>query len=214
MSTTFKAAVESYLRAKTLSRGNRNEYRSTVRKWQLWGGGPPIEALQQKEIREFLDWVHERALAEEGTNPGRTANKAREHLRAVLSWAWEQELIETLPRLPGPRERRDGAGRHYLTKAEINALYFATHQMNRPRGWDSPSPVGRYWRAALVVFFNYGVDTGTVWKSAPFHEPILWRHVTWDPQSPDREVKERSPGGGCSTAGGAVPLGVVASNSR
>ena len=167
MSTTFKAAVDSYLRAKTLSRGTRNEYRSTVRKWEQWGGGPPIEALQHKEIREFLDWVHERALAGEGANPGRTANKAREHLRAVLSWAWEQELIEALPRFPRPREQRDVAGRHYLTKAEINALYFATHQMKRPRGWDSPFPVGRYWRAALVVFFNYGVDTGTVWKSAP-----------------------------------------------
>ena len=178
MSTTFKAAVDSYLRAKTLSRGTRNEYRSTVRKWEQWGGGPPIEALQHKQIREFLDWVHERALAEDGTTPGRTANKAREHLRAVLSWAWEQELIDTPLRFPGPREQRDVAGRHYLTKAEINALYFATHEMERPRGWDSPSPVGRYWRAALVVFFNYGVDTGTVWQSAPFHEPILWRHVT------------------------------------
>jgi hypothetical protein len=166
--------------------------RSQSRKWEKWGRGPPIEALQHKEIREFLDWVHERALAEDGTNPGRTANKAREHLRAVLSGAWEQELIEAPPRFPGPREQRDVAGRHYLTKAEINALYFATHQMKRPRGWDSPFPVGRYWRAALVVLFNYGVDTGTVWKSAPFHEPIRWRDVTWEPQSPDREVKERS----------------------
>jgi hypothetical protein len=61
-----------------------------------------------------------------------------------------------------PREQRDVAGRHYLTKAEINALYFATHQMTRPRGWGAPSPVGRYWRAALVLFFNYGVDTGTI----------------------------------------------------
>ena len=139
-STTFTAAVESYLRAKTLSRGTRHEYRSTVRKWEQRGGGPPIEALQHREIREFLDWVHERALAEEGTNPGRTANKAREHLRAVLSWAWEQELIETPPRFPEPREQRDIAGRHYLTKAEINALYFATHQMKQPRGWDSPFP--------------------------------------------------------------------------
>jgi hypothetical protein len=140
MFTTLKAAVESYLRAKTLSSGTRNEYRSTVRKWERWGGGPPIEALQHKEIHEFLDWVHERALAEEGTNPGRTANKAREHLRAVLSWAWEQELIEAPPRFPGPRDQRDVAGRHYLTKAEINALYFATHQMKQPRGWDSPFP--------------------------------------------------------------------------
>jgi hypothetical protein len=131
-------------------------------------------------------------LADKGTNPGRTANKAREHLRAVLSWAWEQELIETPPRFPGPREQSDVGGRHYLTKAEINALYFAMHQMKRPCGWDSPFPMGRYRRAALVVFFNYCVDTGTVWESAPFHEPILWRHVTWDPQSPDRELKERS----------------------
>ena len=173
MSTTLKAAVESYLRAKTISRSTRNEYFSTLRKWEQWGDGPLIEQLQHKQIREFLDWVHERALAQDGMNPGRTANKAREHLRAVISWAWEQELIDTLPRFPKPREQRDVAGRHYLTKAEINALYFATHQMKRPRGWDSPFPVGRYWRAALVVFFNYGVDTGTVWKSAPFHEPIL-----------------------------------------
>jgi integrase len=192
MQTTLKTAVESYLRAKTLSRGTRNEYFTTLKKWEQWGGRVPIEDLRRKEIREFLDWVHERAVGDEGTNPGRTANKAREHLRAVLSWAWEQELIEAPPRFPKPRDQRDVAGRHYLTKAEINALYFATHQMTRPRGWDDPLPIGRYWRNALVVFFNYGVDTGTVWKSAPFHEPILWRHVSWGRQSPDREVKEQS----------------------
>jgi hypothetical protein len=47
----------------------------------------------------------------------------------------------------------------------------------------------------LVVFLNYGVDTGTVWRSTPAHEPILWRHVIWDRKSPDREAKERSPWG-------------------
>ena len=31
MSTTLKAAVESYLRAKTVSRSTRNEYFSTLR---------------------------------------------------------------------------------------------------------------------------------------------------------------------------------------
>src|SRR5258708_24567389 len=67
--------------------------------------------------------------------------------------------------------------------------------MRRTRGWTAPFPIGRYWRAALVVFFNYGVDTGTVWKPAPFHEPILWRHVSWGRQSPDREAKEQSPWG-------------------
>src|SRR5262245_38923253 len=87
--------------------------------------GPLWRAECTGGVTAFLDWVYERGVAEAGVNPGRTANKAREHLRAVLSWAWEQELIDAPPRFPKPREQRDVAGRHYLTKAEINALYFA-----------------------------------------------------------------------------------------
>ena len=58
MSTTFKSAAESYLRAKGLARGTCNEYTSTIRKWERWGGGGPIEQLRRKDVREFLDWVH------------------------------------------------------------------------------------------------------------------------------------------------------------
>jgi hypothetical protein len=65
----------------------------------------------------------------------------------------------------------------------------------RPRGWGEPMPIGRYRRSTLVAFFNYGADAGTMWKSAPFHEPILWRHVSWDRPSPDREIKGQSPWG-------------------
>lgn len=63
MQTTLNAAVESYLRAKALSRGTRNEYFSTLRKWEQWGAGGPIEELRRKDIRAFLDWVYERAVA-------------------------------------------------------------------------------------------------------------------------------------------------------
>jgi hypothetical protein len=70
------------------------------------------------------------------------------------------------------------------------ALYFATFQLPRPRGWNQPLTVGHYWRAALVVFFNYGVDTGTVFKSSGFHEPILWRHVSWRPEPPNGQGRE------------------------
>ncbi len=75
MSTTLKAAVESYLRAKTISRSTRNEYFSTLRKWERWGDGPPIEQLQHKQMSEFLDWVHERALAQDGMNPAKGATR-------------------------------------------------------------------------------------------------------------------------------------------
>ena len=195
MSTTLENAVAMYLRSGNPAQRTREEYSTTLRKWARWGSGVPLETLGRKEIREFLDWVHEAAAAHNGKNPGRTANKVRSHLRAVMSWAWEQDIVDALPRFPKLKAQRDVAGRHYLTKAEINSLYFATHQMKRPRGWSHPFPLGRYWRCALVVFFNYGVDTGTVWKTASFHEPILWRHVSWNRQSPDREVKERSPWG-------------------
>ncbi len=148
-----------------------------MRKWARWGGGPPVDQLGRKEIREFLDWVYEDAAARQGRNPGRTANKVRSHLRAVMSWAWEQDIVDALPRFPKLKPQRDVAGRHYLTKGEINSLYFATHQMKRPRGWRHLFPVGRYWRCALVVFYNYGLDTGTVWTRArsgrthPFMNP-------------------------------------------
>lgn len=192
MPTTLNTAVTRYLRANNRASTTRSEYRTTLKKWTEWANGVPIDKLGRKEVREFLDWVYERAVSDEGGNPGRTSNKARDHLRAIVGWAWEQDLIDSFPRFPRPKPQRDVAGRHYLTKAEINALYFATHRMKRPKGWKESNSVGKYWRAAIVLFFNYGVDTGTIWKSAPFHEPILWRHVSWDRESPDREMKQRS----------------------
>src|SRR5688572_17620057 len=118
MATTLRAAVAKYLSSGSPAHGTRAEYRTTLKKWSEWGGGTPIERLGRKEIRDFLDWVYQRAVDQEGTNPGRTANKAREQLRAVISWAWDQELIDMPPRFPKARDQRDVAGRHYLTKAE------------------------------------------------------------------------------------------------
>lgn len=195
MAKTLESAISNYLKARSLSPATGVEYRSTVSKWSEWGKEVPIESIGRSELREFLDWVHVRATENEGTNPGRTTNKCREHLRAVLSWAWEEELIETLPRFPKTKQQRDVAGRHYLTKAELNALYFATYQMPRPRGWNHPFDVGRYWRSALVLFFNYGFDTGTVWKWKPVHQPILWRNISWSQACPDGRGKKSSPWG-------------------
>ena len=158
MPTNLETVVTNYLRARAAAQGTRDAYSSTLKKWEQWGIGVALEQIGRTEIREFLDWIYERALAQGGSNPGRTANKAREHLRAVMAWAWEQDLLDALPEFPKACQHRAVAGRHYLTKDEINALYFATHRMDRPKGWDQPFPVGRFWRCALVVFFNYGVD--------------------------------------------------------
>jgi hypothetical protein len=198
MPTTLKNATKKYVKARDLSLGTRREYQTTIAKWQRWKGRVSIERLDRPTIREFLSWVHDQAVADGGTNPGRTSNKARTHLRAVISWAWENDLIEMPPRFPKPVPFKNAAGKHYLTKRELNALYFATHKLRRPRGWSHPIHVGRYWRTALVMFFNYGLDSGTVWGTTPAHEPILWRHVHWNRTAPHREIKGQSKWGSTS----------------
>lgn len=74
MPTTRKSAVQKYLHSRHPAGGIRAEYQTTLAKWKSWGGGVPIERLGRKV---FLDWVYDRAVAGEGTNPGSTANQAR-----------------------------------------------------------------------------------------------------------------------------------------
>jgi hypothetical protein len=200
MSTTFKSTAESYLRAKGLSRGTRNEYLSTIRKWERWGSGSPIEQLRRKDVREFLDWVHEEAVKDGGTNAGRTANKA-EHLRAVISWAWEKELIEAPPRFPGPTDQRDVVGRHYLSRAEISALFFATHSMVSPRGWDPPC------RSAGTGAALWPSSSTTAWT--PGRHGSLCQPMSQSSGGTSREIdnpptersKSNRSGAGCSIGG-------------
>ena len=77
MPTTLDTAVTKYLRSGDPAQRTREEYSTTLRKWARWGGGIPLEELGRKEIREFLDWVYEHAVAQQGKNPGRTAKGVR-----------------------------------------------------------------------------------------------------------------------------------------
>jgi hypothetical protein len=92
MPSTIESVVAKYLRSGNPAQRTREEYATTLRKWARWGSGVPIDQLGRKEIREFLDWVYEDAAAQEGTNPGRTANKVRSHLRALMSWGGSRTL--------------------------------------------------------------------------------------------------------------------------
>ena len=192
MTLTLKETLRRYFANCNHSNSTKAEYRSTLKKWECWNADIHIDELGRKEIADFLDHVFYGAVEKKGENPGRTANKAREQLRAVMSWAWENEMIDSLPRFPKPKKQRTVAGRHYLTTSELNCLYFATYKMKRPRGWEAPFAVGKYWRCALVLFFNYGLDTGTVWPSKRHHQPIRWKHISWNRNCPDGQSKEKS----------------------
>jgi hypothetical protein len=92
MSISFESVATKYLAAKQLSSGACKEYRGAVTKWIAWGKGVDVDQIGRVHLRDFLDWVHEKAAADGGSNAGRTANKSRETIRAILSWAWEQGL--------------------------------------------------------------------------------------------------------------------------
>lgn len=96
MSHSIESVAAKYLNARKLSPGTCKEYRGTVTKWTAWGKGVNVDQIGRVHLRDFLDWVHEKAVADGGSNAGRTANKSRENLRAILSWAWEQDYLENL----------------------------------------------------------------------------------------------------------------------
>lgn len=97
MAISLETATSNYLRDRRSSLATGVEYRATLNKWNEWGKGVSFNSIGRTELREFIDWVYDRAIKQEGKNPERTANKCREHLRAVMSWAWEQELIQRSP---------------------------------------------------------------------------------------------------------------------
>jgi hypothetical protein len=61
MPTSLESVVTKYLRSSSPAQRTREEYSTTLRKWSRWSGAVPLEGLGRKEIREFLDWVHEDA---------------------------------------------------------------------------------------------------------------------------------------------------------
>ena len=111
MAISLESATNKYLLDRQSSIATCVEYRATVNKWKEWGKELALESIGRTELREFIDWVYQRAIKQDGRNPERTANKCREHLRAVMSWAWEHELIEEIPRFPRTRKQRTVAGR-------------------------------------------------------------------------------------------------------
>lgn len=70
MIKSLQNVAERYLAAKKRSSGTCKEYRSTVTKWISWGKGIDVDQIGRGELRDFLDWVYEKAVDDEGSNAG------------------------------------------------------------------------------------------------------------------------------------------------
>lgn len=181
-----------YSFSKQLKRRSSNEIATTLRKWQEWSdwrsGGQPVglRGITAEALRAFLCWRFETA---EGENPGLVHNKSRAHLRALLRFARDEGAIREVPKMPPERPAREVAGLYWMTDEEVSRLYWSTFDMAKPYRWKSQQHVGVFWRAAIVLAYNYAMDTQTLFPYMADAKPLLVRHVSLDRVSPDRQSR-------------------------
>lgn len=147
--------------------------------------------ITPRTIEDFLDW---KVGGSDCTNPGRLWNKARANLHAVFAWAAggagnTDPLIDACPAFPPKRQQRDRAGFCYLELSEIDRLYWATWGMQPARNWRSRLEPGVYWRAALVLLFNFGLDSSTLFPhdAESRRHALRRRHIFPGEQPPSRQ---------------------------
>jgi integrase len=178
-------AVDRYLDASGAAEGTRLSYRTTAKRWEEWSSchrcltPKGARAVTADDLRDFLRWVHEQAIAAGDGNPGRTANKRRTELRAVFRWLVEEaEELPAMPRFPKPVKQISVAGAYYFTDDEMSALYWATYSMRNRQWRDRDRSIGACWRAALVLFRSFGLDTHCLFRAVDRAKEVLcWKHV-------------------------------------
>ena len=199
---TFEEARRRYLDATGASRSTRAEYQTSGRKWAEWlnvhRSCTPmhIRAIDAELLEKWLAWVYSEAQTSGDANPGRTTNKARSNMRAVLNWAAKRRLISSVPVFPDEREQREVAGTYFLTDDEMGKLYMATFRLAKPARWKDPRPLGLLWRCVLVLLRNYGFDTQILLPYGHRDTTVLrWEHVHTDPLPPGRLANIENPHG-------------------
>lgn len=194
----LRADFERYLSRKKLAPRSQAEYRTTLAKMLSWAASSAklhrsrtpmqFQSPQAADVEAFLQWVYEQAVAEGTGNPGRVANKCREHLQAWLRWRVDQRELDALPRFPPRLEQIDAAGNFFLEDDEIDQVYWATYHLPKPRNWKSRLPIGAYWRTALVLFYNLGVDTHTLFPQRG-GEAVRRGDIFLQARSPSRTIR-------------------------
>ena len=192
-------AILGYCAAKKNAKRTAAEYETTARRWASWlklrRSVTPTQFrdLTAADFRDFLIWAQAESAEAGDTNPGRTANKRLEHLKATWKWLARQGKIDTQPIWPDKVEQRSVAGHYFLTDAELESIYWATYRLPRPRGWAHELTIGHYWRAAIVFLRNYGVDTQVLFPNdCRAANPLRWRHITRERLPPGRVANVES----------------------
>lgn len=142
---------------------------------------PALGQIDREMLLAWRGWLTRRPMG------ARSANKHLGTIHALLACAESHRKIGATPRLP-PLSTHVAAAKLYLSYQEIDQLYEACELATWPRqdgrGEDLPWPAVRYWRALIVMLFNYGCRTQELVAYERSAKPMRWRQIHWQRESP------------------------------
>lgn len=120
----------------------------------------------------------------------RNINKHLASVATILKCAHKHGLMASPPKLE-PLPAKKAARKIYLRYDELDHLYRAFGKATWPQKSDEsrslPYSSGVYWRAALVLYFNYGFRTQELWSYESAMESLTWSSIHWQTLTPSEE---------------------------
>jgi len=170
------------------------DYRRHVRLWQQWERKyritNPVLQVSGISHADLLDWRLWLTSSGGISATNRTANKYLGSVQSILRTAAERGAHLNPPKLK-PLETKVAARKSYLTYDQVDAIYKACTAASWPQttqnGAPAPFSAAVYWRAFLVLQFNYGMRTQELWSYERNCVSIKWRQISWEPETPAPE---------------------------
>lgn len=190
----FRNFTEPVLRDGDRAPETLREYRRHVRRWHEWLANDridnPVVPISEVSRADLLDW-RKWLMSKRGIQASpRTANKHLGSLQAILATAGERGAHLCPPRIK-PLDVQKAAKKLYLTYDQVGAIYAACDAAEWPTvdhyGAPLPFSPGTYWRAFVVLQFNYGPRTQELWSYEKEYEGLTWRQVSWEAETPAQE---------------------------
>lgn len=154
-----------------------------------------ISDIRHTDLVSWRDWL----VSSQGLSASnRTANKHLGSLQAILAIAAEREAHPAPPKIK-PLETKKAARKAYLTYDQVGAIYEACDVATWPTadadGYPLPYSSSTYWRAFVVMQFNYGQRTQELASYERAYDTLRWKQVWWDAETPAPEGSAENPHG-------------------
>lgn len=186
---SIKKLFEHYLVPEfKASNKSRSHFNSTRRATSLWSEFEhhcladdtrdfiPVDELGARHLTAFDRWLAE--------NHPRINKKeiVVNRVRAILNFAAEKQLIDSVPAYLGKSVDRSGDSAPVLLRSQVEAIWRAAEYAQWPR-WDSdrnpvPWTPSDFWKAFIIMSLTYGLRTQEMVSFEVRFKPLLRKDVT------------------------------------